>query len=634
MKRKKVYSLLTIASLVVCIICGFINNLVQTDFGKIEKKTINFESSSGYTISADILKPIEASKNNPRPAIVWAHGGNANKERSDNFQIEWARRGFTVVSFDLYGHGESEVLDDTKWLTNGRGLYDTVEYLTTIGYIDKEQIAVAGHSRGGNTIHESIQLDNEKDTPLIKSVLYIGRDAIYKDNETAAFGYFPGKTNTAQASKLDNGKYFNYYGSRDVGIIAGLYDDFSFKEKDDDGNLKPNPDILNFNNIKSFLNFGITPTQSTNPGIKGKWYTKNLNGKEAHRVIYTVNDHHNNSLYSSEAANDAIDFMVKSFNIDTNLSTSDHIYPIKNVSALIGLLAIFSFVVSFTLLLTNFYPFSVVASEQGATMRISKNNGKGKKWIICLITINTLFPIASALFLFHIKLDKIVHPFFNQSMPLFYGTWGAVNAFFIAFTTFLWYQFYAKKENIKLGDIDLKITPKKFFETFLFSVFIVFVTYYLVFLVKFMFNTDFRFNMYSIRPFEFERFLHVLKLLPLYLIAYLVPSIFINCLNYNTAFGKNPKINILVLTVLNIIAPVVLIVLGYGYFKLTGTNTFYGENNQISDWMVPPLFGLLISPLITRIIYEKTRNPYIGGIINGLLFGIITCVNSQIVFPS
>lgn len=29
----------------------------------------------------------------------------------------------------------------------------------------------------------------------------MGRDAIYRDNETASFGYFPGKTNTTQAAE-------------------------------------------------------------------------------------------------------------------------------------------------------------------------------------------------------------------------------------------------------------------------------------------------------------------------------------------------------------------------------------------------------------------------------------------------
>lgn len=55
-----------------------------------------------------------------------------------------------------------------------------------------------------------------------------------------------GKTNTTQAAeKGGNGEYFNYYGNRDVGIIADKYDDFSFKEKDEEtGEMKPNPEFL------------------------------------------------------------------------------------------------------------------------------------------------------------------------------------------------------------------------------------------------------------------------------------------------------------------------------------------------------------------------------------------------------
>ena len=100
-KNKKKYGLLVAVALCVCLLGGFLANLAQTDFGKVTKKTILFESNSGHTISADVLIPNEAGEENPLPAIVWAHGGNANKERSDNFQIEWARRGYVVVSFDF-----------------------------------------------------------------------------------------------------------------------------------------------------------------------------------------------------------------------------------------------------------------------------------------------------------------------------------------------------------------------------------------------------------------------------------------------------------------------------------------------------------------------------------------------------
>ena len=67
---------------------------------------------------------------------------------------------------------------------------------------------------------------------------------------------------------------------------------------------------------------------------------------------------------------------------------------------------------------------------------------------------------------------------------------------------------------------------------------------------------------------------------------------------------------------------------------ITGVNGFYGTNNQISDWMVAPLVPMLVTPFVTRAIYKKTRNPYLGGIINAVIITIMTCVNAQIVFPA
>lgn len=52
-KNKKKYGLLVAVALCVCLLGGFLANLAQTDFGKVTKKTILFESNSGHTISAE-----------------------------------------------------------------------------------------------------------------------------------------------------------------------------------------------------------------------------------------------------------------------------------------------------------------------------------------------------------------------------------------------------------------------------------------------------------------------------------------------------------------------------------------------------------------------------------------------------
>lgn len=327
--KTHVYGAATILAVALCIIGSCLANLAQTDFGKVDKENLIIESSSGHRLGINMLKPDTATDKTPAPTIVFSHGGNGMKEKWDNYQIEWARRGFVVLSFDLYGMGDSEILNNTDWLVNGRGLYDTVKYATTLPFVDKDKIGVSGQSRGGNTIHETILLDNEAKTPLIKAILYVSRDAVYKDNETQAFGYVPGKTTSAQAASKNNGEYFNYYGNRDVGIIAGKFDQYSFKETDKTtGKMLPNPDYLKHNNAKSFLNFGITPDASTPDGVSGKWYTKTIDGKEAARVIYMENGFHTSQLFQPRSTTNAVEFMTRALNVDTTLKSTNRIYPL------------------------------------------------------------------------------------------------------------------------------------------------------------------------------------------------------------------------------------------------------------------------------------------------------------------
>ena len=154
----------------------------------------------------------------------------------------------------------------------------------------------------------------------------------------------PGKTTSAQAASKNNGEYFNYYGNRNVGIIAGKFDQYSFKETDKTtGKMLPNPDYLKHNNAKSFLNFGITPDSSTADGVSGKYYTKKVDGKEAFRVIYLENGFHTSQLFQSSSTAAAMEFMVKAFNMNTSLQSGDQIYQWRMIGSTIGFIGMFMF---------------------------------------------------------------------------------------------------------------------------------------------------------------------------------------------------------------------------------------------------------------------------------------------------
>ena len=633
--KQHAYGALTIVTVLLCILGSCIANLAQTDFGNVTKENLTIETSSGHRLGINMLKPKTATNDKPAPTIVFAHGGNGLKEKWDLYQIEWARRGFVVFSFDLYGHGDSEILNNTEWLVNGRGLYDTVKYATTLPFVDKDQIAVSGQSRGGNTIHETILLDNKAKKQLIKAVLYVSRDAVYKDNETQSFGYVPGKTTSAQAASKNNGEYFNYYGNRNVGIIAGKFDQYSFKETDKTtGKMLPNPDYLKHNNAKSFLNFGITPDSSTADGVSGKYYTKKVDGKEAFRVIYLENGFHTSQLFQSSSTAAAMEFMVKAFNMNTSLQSGDQIYQWRMIGSTIGFIGMFMFAVFFALWLSQM-PLFRGTSRGNAVMRIAESHPGTKAWAWGCLIVNTLFATVSTLFLYYNGVDTHIGTFLRQGQALFAGSMLAISSVFTAIVTYIWYRCFAKKNGMNIDEIDLKTSAFSVFKTIMLALTVTGGTLLLVWGAQYFFKTNFSFLYWGIMPFGSFKIVDMLKVLPIFLIGYVISSIFINCMNYNTSYGKNKIVNILVLALVTAAVPALVSGAGWAKFMLTGVNDLFGAAyTRIPDSMFLTVFLLFITPLTARGIYSKTRNPYLGGIINAILAMVITCVNCQVVFPA
>jgi hypothetical protein len=623
------------AALVLCFIGALGSNVLQTNFGAITKKTIQFDSVNGHLLSADLFIPKSATAKLPAPVIVWAHGGNSNKERSDAYQIEWARRGYVVLAIDLYSHGDSEILNNGDWFDGGRGVYDAVKYALSLPYVDKNHVAISGMSRGGNSCHESILLDNEADKQLISAVFYVGRDAVYRDNESASFGYYPGKVNTQQqAQRGGTGEYYNFYGGRSVGILANKYDDYSFKERDPStGRMKPNPRYYASNNAKSFVNFGVTPDAGTPDAVVGQWYQKQIDGRTAKRIIYMPAVNHTLSIFVPEAVSSAVDFFTNVFPSNTTLKRGNiGVSLVKSFFSMAGFAGFFIFLVFFTLRVIKRPFFSVLQSSSPAKMR-PVNDRTGNRWLWTCLILTTLLSLLCALLLFQLKADKFVGRFFNQVVPFYYAMWGSLNGIMFLAIILLWYFIYAKKHNITATLLDISMNRESILKTILLGIYVSVSAYIMVFAVKYFFNTDFRFLIWGLRPITAERLVQALKLLPFFVFFYVVNSLVINSMNFSESFGKSEKGNIWLMAGLNLLPPLLLCDLGYVYFMITGINGLYPVNNQIPDWMSTPLFLLFITPFITRSIYKQTRNPYLGGIINGIIVTLMTCATTQTTFP-
>lgn len=152
---------------ILCLISGFGVQAIQTSAGDIRMDNMTFQSSEGNKLSGYLFVPPNATSETPAPAIVTVHGWYNSKEMQDAFYVELARRGYVVLSLDMNSHGNSEQLDGDHLYDGALGVHDAVTQLATMDFVDKEQIGLTGHSSGGGASNMAIQLDNERDEPLI-----------------------------------------------------------------------------------------------------------------------------------------------------------------------------------------------------------------------------------------------------------------------------------------------------------------------------------------------------------------------------------------------------------------------------------------------------------------------------------
>ena len=126
----------------------------QDDLAKAE--VIRFKSFDGKEIPAIYYKPLQASKNNKVPALIWVHGGPGGQSRmgySNTIQY-LVNKGYAVLAVNnrgSNGYGKTFYKMDNKDHSNG-DLKDCIwgkKWLTEQDYIDPNAIGIYGGSYGG-----------------------------------------------------------------------------------------------------------------------------------------------------------------------------------------------------------------------------------------------------------------------------------------------------------------------------------------------------------------------------------------------------------------------------------------------------------------------------------------------------
>ena len=138
---------LAFVGLILILTGAMLASMIRTSSGT-SVRDIRFTGTNGTVMSALLYVPQGASPTQRVPGILAVHGYINSRETQDGFAIEFARRGYVVLSLDQTGHGYS----GGAAFSNGFGGPDGLRYLRSLPMVDPSQIGLEGHSMGGWTI--------------------------------------------------------------------------------------------------------------------------------------------------------------------------------------------------------------------------------------------------------------------------------------------------------------------------------------------------------------------------------------------------------------------------------------------------------------------------------------------------
>lgn len=595
-------------ALVLCLISAVGASLVQTNFGKVTIKDLRFETASGHQMSALLFVPDTATAENPAPTIICSHGWYNNREMQDLNYVEYARRGYVVLSIDMYGHGNSDNLPAGDWWkpeNNANGMYDAVQMMAGLPFVDASRIGVTGHSNGALASRTAVLLDNEAETPLIAAALLVSNDAVYTDAD---------------------GAYTNVFGSRDMGVVACKYDEFFHRVKQADGSRSAPRDYISQATAQSFLHFGQDPA-----GLETRSsytiYTEEVDGQQASRAIYDPNIIHPWAHFSAGVVTSSLEFFDNALGTPNPIAPTNQVWQWKAAFNALGLIGVMMFVISLAKVLAGTKAFACLKAEKEVAAAPALT-GKAKAWFWISGGLATLFSILVYMFLYT-PLAGAFGSKVPQAAPLFIGVWAAACGLFALLLIWIGGKFTGVKAD--LGANGVRMNAKKFGYTVLLALIVVAAAYGLVFAADYFFKADFRLWVLTLKAFSVDKLPIILMYLPLFLLYYVPNSISINSYNY-FELGKKPWMNTAVNAMFNALASAIMIVGIYACFFISGhlPNEFitgFG-GSIIGIWLFPVVVVLPVAAIVSRKIYRATRNPYLPGIIMALLVTIMSCTNT------
>jgi pimeloyl-ACP methyl ester carboxylesterase len=584
-----------IISLIVLIGAVVVAWLVQRDFGQVEVTNVRYENFNGIPVRAKLLRPVEATAGNPLPGAVYIHGYQNNRETSDAYCMEMARRGFVMLCIDAIGRGNSGIpsdLDEPDF-DETYGGKTSFEYLKTLPYVDAERAGMMGHSLGAEMAY-AVALED----PTVQALVISG------------FAYREDASPDSPKNML---------------MMIGKYDEYRERMTGVDD---------------------IEEEWMSSPQTKAAFPVENPElattygdfAKGTARRVFVPKAIHIQVSHGSAPVAEALEWMRNALNPPEEhwLDADSQVWHIKEWATLVAMVAGFALVLPLGLMLLRTSFFRALQIPVEVLSASERKYACAGKACLKLALINGLLmwlylPLILVIFGFHVYVLPIDGLF---PMMMVNGTvWWFVIANLIGLFLFRrWYKKQSREYGLTLADLGISYRVDRFAldwgqigRTVLLAAILVAAAYLVQHLLEAIFVVDYRF----IFPFASDltpyRALMFLLYFPFLLLGFLFLALFLHAQYRRPRKGTwlRTFVSWSATNVLVMIVPLILFLLiQYVPLLTAGIVPFVGPGGSLASFTMNlfHIIGVLILVIpISTWFFQLTGKIYLGAMVNAAL---------------
>jgi len=266
---------------------------VNSDFCRAKVEEVSIWYAPGLKISGNLYTPKAIA--DKAPAILAIHGLNNQKNHMANTALEFARRGYIVLSMDMSGHGKSTGAN----LDHGAGGPAGLSYLRSLPHVDTDRIGIVGMSQGGFAGAMGAIVSNPDGYSSV----------FFMESEVNAPGSFD-----LSAAPLVKNAAFN------IGTVTEL-GSMVFIAKGSDAPVSP----------------VLQPLFNTTEPIKVDTLYGSIEDGTA-RILYQPWEGHAGATDATAAIRNALKWMDLTLKVESKLSPRNQVWPLKLIGTALALL--------------------------------------------------------------------------------------------------------------------------------------------------------------------------------------------------------------------------------------------------------------------------------------------------------